>query len=98
MSDNIKKQEMYYWVERLGVSLTPSRSELAMLHLNELKIVDLLPDMLVMVRSVVSKQTFCIRRKPITAFENGISISFQNIINSSLNKSVTDKQVLQQTQ
>ena len=97
MSDNKKKQEMYYWVERLGVSLTPSRSELDMLHLNELKILDLLPDMLVMVRSVVAKKTFCIRRKPITAFKNGISISFQNIIHSRSDTSVKDIE-LQQTQ
>ncbi|MCX8524595.1 helix-turn-helix transcriptional regulator [Chryseobacterium formosus] len=98
MSDKTKKQEMYYWVERLGVSLTPSRSELDMLHLNELKIVDLLPDMLVMVRSVVAKQAFCIRRKPITAFKNGISISFQNIIHSRSDTSVKYIQELQQTQ
>ena len=80
MSDNIKKQEMYYWVERLGVSHTTSKPELDMLYLNELKIVDLMPEMLVMVRSVVAKQTFSIRRKPITALEKGISLSFQNII------------------
>lgn len=98
MSDHIKKQEMYYWAKRLGVSLTPSRSELDMLYLNELKIVDLMPEMLVMVRSVVAKQTFCIRRKPITAFENGISISFQNIINSRLDTSISNKKVLQQIQ
>ncbi|MBD1433746.1 helix-turn-helix transcriptional regulator [Sphingobacterium sp. DN00404] len=98
MSDNIKKQEMYYWVERLGVSLTPTRSELDMLYLNQLKIIDLMPEMLVMVRSVVAKETFSIRRKPITAFENGISISFQNIINSPSKIAVKDKQVLQQTQ
>jgi len=98
MSDNIKKEEMYYWVERLGVSLTPSRSELDMLYLNELKIIDLMPEMFVMVRSVVAKETFSIRRKPITAFESGISISFQNIINSPLDISVKDKQILQQTQ
>ena len=98
MSDNIKKKEMYYWVERLGVSLTPSRSELDMLYLNELKIIDLMPEMFVMVRSVVAKETFSIRRKPITAFESGISISFQNIINSPLDISVKDKQILQQIQ
>lgn len=98
MSSSSKKQVMNYWAERLGVSLTSSGSELEMLYLNELKIVDLMPEMLVMVRSVVAKQTFCIRRKPITAFESGMSISFQNIINSPLNTSVKDKQVLQQTQ
>src|SRR5690606_19159843 len=98
MSDNKKKQEMYYWVERLGVSLTTSKPELDMLYVNELKIIDLMPEMLVMVRSVVAKETFSIRRQPITAFENGISISFQNIINSPLNTSATDKQLLLQTQ
>ena len=98
MSSSSKKQVMNYWAERLGVSLTSSESELEMLYLNELEIVDLMPEMLVMVRSVVAKHTFCIRRKPITAFESGISISFQNIINSPLNTSVKDKQVLQQTQ
>ncbi|MUV04689.1 helix-turn-helix domain-containing protein [Flavobacterium rakeshii] len=98
MSDVKKKHEMYYWAERLGVSLNSSQPELEMLYLNELKIVDLMPEMLVMVRSVVAKQTFCIRRKPITAFEHGISISFQNIINSRLNTSISDKKILQQMQ
>jgi len=37
---------MSYWVDRLGVSLSPDRSELEMLELNELKMVDLLPEML----------------------------------------------------
>lgn len=98
MSSISKKQEMNYWAERLGVSLASSGSELEMLYLNELKIVDLMPEMLVMVRSVVAKQTFCFRRKPITVFENGISISFQNIINSPLNTSIPEKKVLQQIQ
>jgi len=98
MSYISKKQEMNYWAERLGVPLTSSGSELEMLSLHELKIVDLMPEMLVMVRSVMAKQTFCIRRKPITAFENGISISFQNIISSPLNATDIDKKALQQTQ
>jgi len=92
------KEEMYFWAERLGVSLTSSRSELDMLDLHELKIVDLMPEVLVMVRSVVAKQTFCIRRKPITAFENGISISFQNIISSQLDIAISNKKVLRQIQ
>lgn len=98
MSDIGNKEEMYHWAERLGVPLTSSRSELDMLDLNDLKIVDLMPEMLVMVRSVVAKQTFCIRRKPITAFENGISISFQNIISSQLDTSIPNKKALQQIQ
>ncbi|MGJ1225414.1 helix-turn-helix transcriptional regulator [Sphingobacterium siyangense] len=98
MSYISKKQEMNYWAERLGVPLASSGSELEMLSLHELKIVDLMPEMLVMVRSVMAKQTFCIRRKPITAFENGISISFQNIISSPLNATDIDKKALQQTQ
>lgn len=98
MSENSKKQEMNYWADRLGISLKSSGSALEMLSLNELKIVDLMPEMLVMIRSVMAKQTFCIRRKPITAFEKGISISFQNVINSPLNITVTDKKALQQIQ
>lgn len=97
MGSTLKKQEMNYWAERLGVSLSPSGSELDLLSLNELKIVDLMPEMLVMVRSVVAKQTFSIRREPITAFQNGISISFQNIVNSASNTSVKDKKILEQT-
>ncbi|WP_293887987.1 MULTISPECIES: helix-turn-helix transcriptional regulator [unclassified Sphingobacterium] len=82
MSSVAKNEEMSYWVDRLGVSLSPDRSELEMLELNELKMVDLLPEMLLMIRSVVAKQTFCFRREPIKIIENGVSISFQNIIHS----------------
>ncbi|WP_165973391.1 helix-turn-helix transcriptional regulator [Pedobacter sp. ok626] len=93
-----KKEEMNYWAERMGVSLAPSGTELEMLYLNELKIVDLLPEMLVMVRSVVARQTFYFQRKPITIINNGISISFQNIINLPLTTSISDKKIIQQVQ
>ncbi|WP_418360388.1 helix-turn-helix domain-containing protein [Sphingobacterium detergens] len=93
-----KKEAMSYWAERLGISLTPAGYELEMLQLNELKIIDLLPEMLLMVRSVVAKETFCFRRKPITIIENGISISFQNIINSPSTACTSDKKILPQAQ
>ncbi|SDK54162.1 AraC-type DNA-binding protein [Pedobacter sp. ok626] len=98
MSRMTKKEEMNYWAERMGVSLAPSGTELEMLYLNELKIVDLLPEMLVMVRSVVARQTFYFQRKPITIINNGISISFQNIINLPLTTSISDKKIIQQVQ
>lgn len=96
MSKIHRKEEMNYWAERLGVSLAPADAALEKLDLNELKIIDLLPEMLVMIRSVVAKETFCFRRKPIKIIENGISISFQNIINSpSAINSATKKTIPQ---
>ncbi|WP_051663976.1 helix-turn-helix transcriptional regulator [Dyadobacter crusticola] len=98
MKKENNKQEMIYWAERLGVSLTQYAEELKVLELNEIKIVDLLPAMLLMIRSVIAKKTFHFRRKPIKLIENGILISFMNIVNLSLNSSAADKNILKHVQ
>lgn len=94
MPDNYKKV-MLHWAERLGVALVPSGQELKMLRLNELKIVDMLPEMLVMIRSVVAKQKIRLWRKPIGLFENGIMISFLNLAELSTAKDQTAWQQVQ---
>ncbi|SMP33590.1 helix-turn-helix transcriptional regulator [Chryseobacterium profundimaris] len=94
MSGKDNKQEMIYWADRLGVSITQYADELKVLQLNEIKIVDLLPEMLLMIRSVVAKKTFRFRRNPIKLIENGISISFLNTINSALTSSASYKKIL----
>lgn len=65
---------------KLGVPMTTHLEELAMLDLHELRIVDLLPNMMVMVRSLVSRESFSFRREPITLIEKGLLITFQNIV------------------
>ena len=98
MNKRDNRQEMIYWADRLGVSLTQYVEELEVLQLNEIKIVDLLPEMLLMIRSVVSNKTFRFRRNEIKLIENGISISFLNIVNSPLTSSVSDKKILKHVQ
>lgn len=63
----------------LGIPLPAQAGELAALQWYDIRIADLLPDMVVMIRSLVSKEAFTYRRSPITAMESGLLISFQNV-------------------
>lgn len=64
---------------KLGVPLLASTVESASLRFNDLRIIDFLPDMMVMIRSLVANEAFVYRRDPITAIERGLLISFQNV-------------------
>ena len=74
------KREMLRIAEKLGVSIAAAEEEIKNLRLNELKIVDLLPEMLIMVRSLISSETFLYKRNQIEAVDKGLLISFQNIL------------------
>ena len=74
-----EKRKMRQLAEKLGISLTTIEEEVKLLHFNRLNIVDLMPEMLLMVRSLISTQTFAYKRKPIGVIEKGLFISFQNI-------------------
>lgn len=74
-------EEMCRLAELLGVPLEPGSTVLQQLQVNQLKIVDMLPEMMVMIRSVVTTETFSFRRKPIKVVEKGLLISFQNMLN-----------------
>lgn len=74
---------MYRLAAILGVPLEQAATEIHQLQVNELKIVDMLPEMMIMIRSVVANETFSFRRKPIKAVEKGLLISFQNMLNIS---------------
>lgn len=76
-----RRQEMLRVADQLGVSLAISDAELQKLRVNNLKIVDMLPEMLVMIRSVVANETVSFWRKPINVVERGLLISFQNMFN-----------------
>lgn len=77
-----EKQEMLRLAATLGIAFTPVYEEIKRLRLNQLKMVDLLPDMLIMVRSLIAEESFSFRRKPIGVVEKGLLISFQNMFNT----------------
>lgn len=74
-----EKLKMRRLAEKLGLSLSSIEEEIKLLHFNQLNIVDLMPDILLMVRSLIASQTFTYKRKPIGVIEKGLFISFQNI-------------------
>lgn len=73
------KQTMLQLVVKLGIPMTTHLEELALLDLYELKIIDLLPNMMVMIRALVSREAFSFRRESITLMEKGLLITFQNV-------------------
>ncbi|KEO75444.1 helix-turn-helix transcriptional regulator [Anditalea andensis] len=84
-----EKREMRRLAEKLGLSLSSIEEEIKFLHFNQLSIVDLMPEMLLMVRSLIASQTFAYKRKPIGVIEKGLLISFQNIfITEEMGKAV----------
>lgn len=84
--------EMRRLAEKLGLSLSSVEEEIKLLHFNQLNIVDLMPEMLLMVRSLNASQTFIYKRKPIGIIEKGLFISFQNIfITEETGKAVGNK-------
>lgn len=80
--------------EKLGISLAPIEKEIKLLQLNQLNIVDLLPEMLLMVRSLIASKPFAYKRKPIGVIEKGILISFQNIFTTEQAGEIIDKSAL----
>ena len=76
-----QKAEMFSIAEKLGVSIDAGEGEIKYLSLNKLKIVDLLPEMLIMIRSSISNKTFSYKRKQIKVMDKGLVISFQNLLN-----------------
>jgi AraC-like DNA-binding protein len=63
---------------RLGVPMAAHLSKVQGLDLHDLKIIDLLPQMLVMIRSLIAQEAVAFRRAPITVIAHGLLISFQN--------------------
>lgn len=74
-----ERLKMRRLAEKLGLSLSSIEEEIKLLHFNQLNIVDLMPEMLLMVRSLIASQTFAYKRKPIGVIQKGLLISFQNI-------------------
>ena len=73
------RKQMLDLAKRLGMPASDFSDNLNLLRLNEVHIVDMLPEMLLMTRSVIAEETFIYRRKPIDAVQSGLLISFQNI-------------------
>lgn len=90
------KQEMLYWADKMGIPASELDNGMKVLQLNEVRIIDLLPEMLVMVRSVIAAKTFSYRRKSIDIIRRGLLVSFQNIFNHSPNKSIPGDRFLQE--
>lgn len=77
------KKLMLELAEKLGMPASELSNILDLLRLNEIHIVDMLPEMLLMIRSVIAEETFTYRRKPINAEKKGLLFSFQNIFSHS---------------
>lgn len=73
-----REGEMLQIAKKLGISI--NEVEIETLRLNQLKIVDLLPEMLIMVRSLIAGETYLYKRNPIEVMNRGLLISFQNIL------------------
>ncbi|KQM46601.1 helix-turn-helix domain-containing protein [Chryseobacterium sp. Leaf201] len=86
LTDN--KKQMLDLVEKLGMLASEFSDNLDLLRLNEIHIVDMLPEMLLMVRSVIAEETFIYRRKSVDGVRRGLLFSFQNIFNHSSNNHI----------
>lgn len=86
LTDN--KKQMLDLVEKLGMLASEFSDNLDLLRLNEIHIVDMLPEMLLMVRSVIAEETFIYRRKSVDGVRRGLLFSFQNIFNHSPNNHI----------
>lgn len=65
--------------EKIGSPVQGQAAGLASLQMQTIRVVDLMPDMLVMIRSLQVMEDVAFQRSPITAMENSLLISFQNI-------------------
>jgi AraC-like DNA-binding protein len=93
---NNNKQEMLYWAVKMGIPASEFDKGIKALQLNEVRIIDLLPEMLIMIRSVIAGKTFSYRRKSIDIIKRGLLVSFQNIFSHSSNKSMRGDRLLQE--
>jgi AraC-like DNA-binding protein len=95
MNATDSKQQMLYWAGQMGIPVSASEADLKLLQVNEVKIIDLLPEMLIMIRSVIARETFSYKRKSIDIIKNGLLVSFQNIFNVSGKASLHERLLLQ---
>ncbi|RFM36852.1 helix-turn-helix domain-containing protein [Chitinophaga silvisoli] len=79
MKQESPKELMFSLASRIGMPLNMSTAALDRLGLRKIQVIDLLPDMLIMIRSVLAKEDFSFERNPITIIKNGLLISFQNV-------------------
>lgn len=83
MNSTDNKRQMLDLAEKLGMPASEFSDTLDLLRLNEIHIVDMLPEMLLMIRSVIAEETFVYRRKPVDDLRRGLLFSFQNIFSHS---------------
>lgn len=84
LTDN--KKQMLDLAEKLGMPASEFTHTLDFLRLSEIHVVDMLPEMLLMIRSVVAEEVFTYKRKPIDHVKRGLLFSFQNIFNHASDK------------
>ncbi|MCK7555593.1 AraC family transcriptional regulator [Chitinophaga sedimenti] len=87
---------MLYWAAKMGIPAADFEDSMDVLQLNEVRMIDLLPEMLIMVRAVMARETITYRRKSIDLIERGLLISFQNIVAHSPGKSLPGARLLQE--
>ncbi|PST84943.1 hypothetical protein C7T94_02140 [Pedobacter yulinensis] len=79
MNKDTKQRAMLDLATKIGMPVKEQAYMIATLQIQEIRVVDLLPDMLVMIRSLLAKKDLTFQRSPITTIENGLLISFQNV-------------------
>lgn len=87
LTDN--KMQMLDLAEKLGIPVSEFSDNLDLLRLNGVHIIDMLPEMLLMIRSVIAEETFIYRRKAFDGVTRGLLFSFQNILNHPSNNHVS---------
>lgn len=85
------KKQMLDLAEKLGIPASEFQGTLALLQLNKIHIVNMLPEMLLMIRSVIAEETLSYKRKPIDSIEKGLIFSFQNIFSYSSENNNNEK-------
>jgi len=91
------KKQMLDLAEKLGLPASELSSTLDLLRLNEIHIVDMLPEMMLMIRSVIAEETVTYKRRSIDTVKKGLLFSFQNMFShSSADDQNQDKEKLLQ--
>lgn len=65
--------------EKIGSPVQDQAAGLAHLQIHQIKVVDLMPDMLVMIRSLLVREDVAFRRLPMANMEDSLLISFRNV-------------------
>lgn len=79
MTQEDNRLEMLQLAAKMGIPVIDQAEKLNLLKFHNLKIVDFLPEMMIMIRSLMAEEELVYRRQPISIMKSGLLISFQNV-------------------